>query len=154
MGYIGETGTTKPQLGLLGRTTTMVENSAAGIQGANAHSQTHAMPYASTVKVQQKKLPVTSNAWHTQQKNTGSTSMATPETYENLMKIRTSQPTAALICPATRITIDALAAIRAQQPGLKEKDHHWKALKCLLAGDLPQPTALHQCPDLAQQKKK
>ena len=62
MGYIGETGTTKPQLGLLGRTTTMVENSAAGIQGANAHSQTHAMSYASTVKVQHKKPHATFNA--------------------------------------------------------------------------------------------
>ena len=43
-----------------------MENSAAGIQGANAHSQTHAMSYASTVKVQHKKPHATSNAWHTQ----------------------------------------------------------------------------------------
>ena len=43
-----------------------MENSAAGIQGANAHSQTHAMSYASTVKAQQKKPHATCNAWHTQ----------------------------------------------------------------------------------------
>ena len=68
------------------------------------------------------------------------------------MKTRLAQPTALLLCPATRITIDALAAIRTRQAGQKEKDHHWKALECLLAGDLPQPTALHHCPDWAQRK--
>ena len=68
------------------------------------------------------------------------------------MKTRIAQPTAPLLCPATRITIEALVAIRTRQAGETEKDHHWKALECLLAGDLPQPTALHQCPDWAQRK--
>ena len=49
------------------------------------------------------------------------------------MKTRIAQPTAPLLCPATRVTIEALVAIRTPQADQTEKDHHWKALKCLLA---------------------
>jgi hypothetical protein len=36
---------------------------------------------------------------------------------------------------------------RQRRPGQKEKDHHWEALECLIAGDLTQLNALQQCPD-------
>lgn len=69
------------------------------------------------------------------------------------MKIQHTKPETPLKCRTTKITIEALNAIRTRQVGKTEQDRLWESLERLLAGDLSQPIAISQnCPEWASRK--
>ncbi len=81
-------------------------------------------------------------------KYTGSTLMATPEMYENPNRTAyrpTRMSSNQNNNRSPRSNLHATGGPKREGSALQS------TLECILAGDLPQPTALQQCPDWAQQ---